>query len=105
MSPIGDLTKSEVFELAAHLGVCESILVAKPTDGLFGDDRSDEEQIGATYAELEWAMARSEEGAVANDFEGREREVFEIYSRRNRANRHKMEPIPVCVVPAEVREA
>lgn len=105
VSPIGDLTKSEVFELAAHLGVCESILVAKPTDGLFGDDRSDEEQIGATYAELEWAMARSEEGAVANDFEGREREVFEIYSRRNRANRHKMEPIPVCVVPAEVREA
>lgn len=105
VSPIGDLTKSEVFELAAHLGVCESILVAKPTDGLFGDDRSDEEQIGATYAELEWAMARSEEGAVADDFEGREREVFEIYSRRNRANRHKMEPIPVCVVPAEVREA
>ena len=98
ISPIGDLTKSEVFELGAYLGVCESILRAKPTDGLFGDDRSDEDQIGATYPELEWAMAESEKGAKAEDYEGRQREVFEIYTRRNRANRHKMEPIPVCVV-------
>ena len=98
ISPIGDLTKTEVFGLGAHLGVCNSILGAKPTDGLFGDDRSDEEQIGATYPELEWAMAESERGAVAEQFEGRQREVFEIYTRRNRANRHKMEPIPICKI-------
>lgn len=96
ISPIGDLTKTEVFELGAYLGVCESILKAKPTDGLFGDDRSDEEQIGATYPELEWAMERYNKGARAEQFEGREREVMEIYIRRHRANRHKMEPIPVC---------
>lgn len=101
ISPIGDLTKTEVFELGAYLGVCQSILTAKPTDGLFGDDRSDEDQIGASYPELEWAMAESEKGAVAEDFEGRQRVVFEIYTRRNRANRHKMEPIPVCVVSKE----
>ena len=83
------------------MGVCQSILTAKPTDGLFGDDRSDEDQIGASYPELEWAMAESEKGAVAEDFEGRQRVVFEIYTRRNRANRHKMEPIPVCVVSKE----
>lgn len=98
ISPIGDLTKTEVFELGAYLGVCDSILSAKPTDGLFGDDRSDEEQIGATYPELEWAMAQSESGARAEDFEGRQREVMEIYTRRNRANRHKMEPIPICKI-------
>lgn len=96
ISPIGDLTKTEVFELGAYLGVCESILKAKPTDGLFGDDRSDEEQIGATYPELEWAMERYNKGARAEQFEGREREVMEIYIRRHCANRHKMEPIPVC---------
>lgn len=101
ISPIADLTKSEVFALSAHLGVCESILSAKPTDGLFGDDRSDEDQIGASYPELERAMAAWEKGAVADDFEGRAREVFEIFLRRNRANRHKMEPIPICPIPAE----
>ena len=103
ISPIADLTKTEVFELGAHLGVCDSILRAKPTDGLFGDDRSDEDQIGATYPELEWAMAESERGRMADDFEGRQREVFEIYQRRNRANRHKMEPIPTCILPKELK--
>ena len=98
ISPIGDLTKSEVFALGEYLGVCESILKAKPTDGLFGDDRSDEDQIGATYPELEWAMEQHEKGALVDDFEGREREVMAIYTRRNRANRHKMEPIPICKI-------
>lgn len=103
ISPIGDLTKSEVFELAAHMGVCDSILRAKPTDGLFGDDRSDEEQIGATYPELEWAMAEYEKGAMAKDFQGRQREVMEIFIRRNRANRHKMDPIPICTIPKDIK--
>lgn len=98
ISPIGDLTKTEVFELGAYLGVCDSILSAKPTDGLFGDDRSDEDQIGATYPELEWAMEQYERGAMVEDFEGREREVMSIFVRRNRANRHKMEPIPICKI-------
>ena len=46
-------------------------------------------------------MAAWERGAVADDFEGREREVFDIFIRRNRANRHKMETIPICPIPAE----
>lgn len=103
ISPIADLTKTEVFELSRHLGVCSDILDAKPTDGLFGDDRSDEEQIGASYPELEWAMQQSELGAKAEQFEGREREVFDIYTRRNRANKHKMEPIPMCTIPRELK--
>ncbi len=103
ISPIADLTKSEVFELSAFMGVTTSILKAKPTDGLFGDDRSDEDQIGASYPELERAMAAWERGAVAEDFEGREREVFEIFVRRNRANRHKMVPIPICQIPEEMK--
>ena len=57
ISPIADLTKTEVFALAAHLGVIEAIQQAAPTDGLWGDDRTDEDQLGASYPELEWAMA------------------------------------------------
>jgi NAD+ synthase len=101
VSPIADLMKSEVRQLAAFVGVPESILVAKPTDGLFGDDRSDEDQLGASYDELEWAMLEMENGKVQEDFEGRKAEVFRIYQRLNRINQHKMQPIPVCEIPKE----
>lgn len=101
LSPIADLMKSDVVALATYLNVPESILKAAPSDGLFADSRSDEEQLGASYDELEWAMLEHENGKSASEFEGRQREVFEIYQRLNRANQHKMNPIPVCVIPAE----
>ena len=99
VSPIADLMKSDVRALAAYLNVPESILQAAPTDGLFGDDRSDEDQLGASYDELEWAMNETEKGSVPETFTGREREVLEIYKRLNKKNRHKMDPIPVCIIP------
>ena len=102
LSPIADLMKSEVYELAEVLDICNSIKVAKPSDGLFGDARSDEDQIGANYDELEWAMKMQDQGQVANDFSGREQEVFKIYTSYNRRNKHKMDPIPVCVIPKEL---
>lgn len=103
LSPIGDLTKTQVFAVASFLGVGHDILSAAPTDGLFGDDRTDENQIGASYPELEWAMEQFDRGAKPDDFEGRNREVFEIYARRNRANRHKVDPVPVCIIPEEYK--
>lgn len=101
ISPIADLIKSEVYELGAHLKISNAILQAKPTDGLFGDDRSDEEQLGATYDELEWAMKIAENNKKATDFTGRKKEVFEIYTKLNNANAHKMKPIPICKIPRE----
>jgi len=98
LSPIADLLKSEVYDLGAALGVPKSILTAAPSDGLFGDSRSDEDQIGASYPELEWAMNQVEMGKTAENFEDRERTVFEIYLRYNTANKHKMNPIPVCEI-------
>ncbi len=103
LSPIADLMKSEVYAVGKYLKVPASILIAKPTDGLFGDSRTDEDQIGATYDELEWAMYRADEGKTADDFEGREQRVMEIYTWRNKANKHKMDPIPVCVIPKELK--
>jgi len=98
LSPIADLMKSEVFALGAYLKIPESILSATPTDGLFGDDRSDEDQLGASYDELEWAMLKDELGKTASNFSGREKVVFEIYKRLNKTNQHKMNAIPICLV-------
>jgi len=103
LSPIADLMKSEVYDIAEVLKVPASIMKAKPTDGLFGDSRSDEDQIGASYDELEWAMNEADKGKTARDFDGRKKEVFEIYNYRNRANKHKMIPIPVCEIPKELK--
>ena len=99
VSPIADLMKSDVFALGAYLKIPESILTASPTDGLFGDDRTDEDQLGASYDELEWAMLQDEKGKSVDSFSGREQTVFEIYKRLNTVNQHKMKPIPVCILP------
>ena len=101
LSPIGDLTKTQVYALSAFLGVPRSILEAEPSDGLFENDRTDQMQIGATYPELEWAMDRTNEGRSAADFEGRQAEVMRIYATRHAANAHKMNPIPVCRIPED----
>lgn len=103
ISPIADLLKSEVYELGKTLEISQSILNAPPTDGLFGDDRSDEMQLGATYDELEWAMEMAENNRSESDFSGRELEVFKIYKRLHNANLHKMNPIPVCEIPDQFR--
>ncbi|MND91357.1 NH(3)-dependent NAD(+) synthetase [compost metagenome] len=95
--------KSEVFLLGAYLEVPDSILNAAPTDGLFGDERTDEDQLGASYDELEWAMREDENGKSADDFSGREKIVFETYKRLNTVNQHKMNPIPVCLLPNSLK--
>lgn len=103
LSPIADLMKSEVYEIAREMDVINSIVIAAPTDGLFGDSRSDEDQIGASYDELEWAMKEAEAGKTEDDFSGRQQEVFRIYKMRHSANKHKMEPIPVCNIPVHLK--
>jgi NAD+ synthase len=100
LSPIADLTKSEVKLMAKELSVIQEILDAKPTDGLWGDSRTDEDQLGASYPELEWAMAFTGD---ENKLTTREQEVITIYRRLNRINKHKMEPIPVCFIPQELK--
>jgi NAD+ synthase len=102
ISPIADLTKTEVYALAKEMGIVETIQNARPTDGLFPDGRTDEDQIGATYPELEWAMEYTEnkESYAVNS---RQKHVLEIYLTRNKANKHKMIPIPVCILPKKIK--
>ena len=82
IAPIADLYKSEVWELGEFLGVDERICDAPPTDGLWDDGRNDEDQIGATYEQLEEAM-EYKKGVALN-----------ILQEYNNKNKHKMEPIP-----------
>ena len=95
LSPIADLTKTQVWDLARYNNVVESIVTAKPTDGLWDDGKSDEDIIGATYPELEWAMDFKGDESLISD---RQKEVLKIYRRLNAINQHKMNPIPVCLI-------
>ena len=103
ISPLADLMKTEVYAVAAAMGVNQNILDAKPTDGLWGDDRSDKDQLGASYPELEWAMQFDEAGANESELSARHTEVLTIYRRLNAANLHKMQPIPVCEIPPALK--
>lgn len=104
LSPIADLKKSEVYQLSAELGVVNNILNARPTDGLFADGRTDEDQLGASYDELEWAMDYVDENKHADDsLNERQKKVLEIYTRLNKINRHKIDPVPVCRIPADLK--
>ena len=100
VSPIADLLKTEVYTLGVELGINKDILIAPPTDGLWGNDKTDEEQIGATYPELEWAMQFDGDKNTLNE---RERDVLKIYTQFNRANQHKMNAIPVCIIPKNLK--
>ena len=95
ISPIADLYKSEVYQLAEFLGIIQEIQDAAPTDGLWSDGRTDEDQIGATYDELEWAMKEIENPSAEKELNERLAEVMKIYLKLNLMNSHKMHPIPI----------
>jgi NAD+ synthase len=95
ISPIADLYKSEVYSLAESLDVIAEIQNASPTDGLWDDGRTDEDQIGATYDELEWAMNEIENPSVEIELNERLAQVMKIYLKLNLVNSHKMHPIPI----------
>jgi NAD+ synthase len=102
ISPIADLYKTEVYQLAKALGLIDEIQNAIPTDGLWDAERTDEAQIGATYLELE--KIQKEWGTKSEtDYSGRDLEVYRIFKKMNAATQHKINPIPVCNIPEEWR--
>ena len=99
ISPIADLLKSDVYNLAKFYNIINEIIEATPTDGLWDDNRNDEDQIGASYEELEKAMQIAHK--LDYDLSNREQEVLKIYKSLNSSNRHKMLPIPICKIPKD----
>jgi len=100
LSPIADLLKSEIQEIAKYLKINTDIINTPPTDGLWENNRTDEEQIGASYAELEWAM--NFQGNLKS-LSKRKKQVLEIYKSFNKKNQHKMNPIPICIIPKKYK--
>ena len=103
ISPVADLYKTEIYELSRALNLVKSIQNAIPTDGLWDADRTDEQQIGATYPELE-KIQKDFGTKTEADYKGRDLEVYKIFSRMNKAAQHKINPIPVCDIPEEWRD-
>lgn len=101
ISPIADLLKSHVYQLATYLGINKEILVAPPTDGLWDDNRTDQDQLGLSYDQLEWAMETINRNDVKSENDSHRKHVIETYQRFNSTNKHKMVPIPVCNIPED----
>lgn len=99
VNPIGDLYKSEIYALAKELNIPYSIQNAEPTDGLWQDNRSDKDQLGYSYEELEWAMHMVEKGYLPNNFHDKQRILIEKFLFLNKNNKHKILSIPVCKIP------
>ncbi len=93
ISPIADLYKSEVYALGIHLKILGHIMRAPPTDGLWDDGRTDEEQLGLTYDQLEDTMRKDEMNAIVTD--PKKQKILKRFQELKAANLHKMVPIPV----------
>lgn len=93
IAPIADLYKTEVWRLGEHLGVDQRIIEASPTDGLWDDGRTDEDQIGTSYEMLEWVMENglSEDPMFLNQ---EQTNAINVYQKFNSQNKHKMISIP-----------
>ena len=95
ISPIADCYKTQVWEMGRNLGILKEIINAAPTDGLWDDCRTDEDQIGMTYLELECAMKNVD--MPVKLLSAREVENIEQYKIIRMRNLHKMNPIPVFI--------
>jgi len=98
ISPIANLMKTEVWELAKSLGISDEIIEAAPTDGLWNDGRTDEDQLGAPYSEIEKAMIYSEENSLTEytpTTDEKFNTTLKTYWYHRSKNLHKMIPIPV----------
>ena len=94
ISPIADCMKTDVWKLAGHLHILQDIQDASPSDGLWDDGRTDEDQIGMSYFDLEKCMKQDEMGTIVTV--KKDLQKLEIYKKIREQNMHKMKPIPVC---------
>jgi NAD+ synthase len=99
ISPIGDCMKTEVWAMGRELGLLQAIIDAPPTDGLWADGRSDEDQLGMTYPELEKAMLQDTYEGIGDYATAAEAKLVKQYRKIRARNLHKMTPIPVCTIP------
>jgi NAD+ synthase len=98
ISPIGDCLKTQVWAMGQELGLLQAIIDAPPTDGLWADGRTDEDQLGMTYPELELAMRMDTDPKLGKLATPQEKKNLRRYREIRATNLHKMLPIPVCKI-------
>ena len=98
ISPIADCMKTEVWAMGKALSIEKDIIDAPPTDGLWADGRTDEDQLGMDYEEIEEAMYidRCPDGEGLIEVTDNMRLNVEKYRKLRAKSLHKMNPIPVC---------
>ena len=96
ISPIGDCMKTHVWEMGRELGLPQEIIDAPPTDGLWEDGRTDQDQLGMTYPELETAMLQDTNSDLVLAATPQQKKNLRRYREIRATNLHKMLPIPVC---------
>jgi len=90
IEPLGDLTKTEVYEIAKILGVPDKIIRRVPTAGLF-NGQTDEGEMGITYKELDHIIDCMEEG----NLDECDNEKVQLVKSTIRKMKHKSNPPPL----------
>jgi NAD+ synthase len=96
--PLGDLYKTQVFQLAHHLNIPGNIIKKKPTADLW-ENQTDEEEIGVTYNELDEILYQMIDGRLsAGELEskGYSREKLQRVQRMVMNTQYKRTMPPIC---------
>ena len=86
ISPLGEYTATEIFEIGDALELPTTLVHRIPSDGMCGC--SDEENFGFTYAELD--------DYIRNDVLPEDVDILASIKRMNKISRHKYRLIPTC---------
>ncbi len=89
---IGDLFKSEVYELADHVGLPNEFITKAPSAELFSG-QTDEEELGITYREIDIILRQVEQGLSKDEIIGKGINPHGVHKvfRLMEINRHKTE--------------
>lgn len=93
IEPIGDLFKSEVYELARHLGIPEEIIKKPPTAELYMN-QTDEKELGAPYEDLDKILRKieAEESETSCVEKGLPPNLVHRIFRMHSESKHKRKP-------------
>lgn len=94
--PLGDLYKTEVFNLAERLGVPQRIIEKKPSAGLW-KGQTDESEIGMSYEELDKVLKTIEKSEKV-EMKGIERADMERVISMVESSSHKRRMPPIAKV-------
>lgn len=94
---IGELFKTEVVQLAEHVGLPPEITQKKPSAELTAG-QTDEEEMGATYQDMDKVLSKLELGAQGCIDHGLPASLVNLVFKRLEESRHKREPIPTISI-------